>query len=483
MKIQELIEKIKTISEKRVLNIDTLPLVFNKDKTTLNVECVYCLLKTNPNITDFLRQRSRCRCKVYEHKPLNSIRVFSKVSDDYKIHKNAIKDEKLNIFLPLTDKYTYLRSKENKIITILSTKLMTLFSPNQDLIIYEEKSNEEEINLTKYVNKDGDIFISKFEFRKLKLRDDASQLLLDFLLAQYKTPILKIFNMNFNDQFKILKNKPLNIVNNIGELSIKPNNYGCNILNHFIHPILMKSHMNNKPSFEDVWNSKKLLKTIIDKTLTHSTKFNNNTLFNVYGYHFGRPYNFPASTAKALYDRYNAKKVLDFSAGYGGRLLGFWASNAQEYIGIDPNRNIPYSDMIKYFSTFCVKKAKIINEAAEDVDFSEFKEVDMIFTSPPYFDTEIYDDNDEKQSCNRYKEFEDWIDKFLFTVIRKSISVLKNNGIFSINIKDHTKYAIVDRMIKFIEELGLTKIEYIRFDHSKRYVSNTKYEYIYVFKK
>ena len=35
----------------------------------------------------------------------------------------------------------------------------------------------------------------------------------------------------------------------------------------------------------------------------------------------------------------NANKVLDTSCGWGDRLCGFYASNAKEYIGCDPNPN------------------------------------------------------------------------------------------------------------------------------------------------
>ncbi len=35
----------------------------------------------------------------------------------------------------------------------------------------------------------------------------------------------------------------------------------------------------------------------------------------------------------------NAKRVLDTSCGWGDRLAGFFASDAEEYYGCDPNPN------------------------------------------------------------------------------------------------------------------------------------------------
>ncbi len=88
---------------------------------------------------------------------------------------------------------------------------------------------------------------------------------------------------------------------------------------------------------------------------------------------------------------------------------------------------------------------------------------------------------DETQSAIRYPNFEDWINNFLFTSIRKCISVLSQNGYFIINIKDNNNYPIVKRMIDFIETFGLKKIKDIIFIHSKRHAINKTFEYIYVF--
>ena len=42
---------------------------------------------------------------------------------------------------------------------------------------------------------------------------------------------------------------------------------------------------------------------------------------------------------QAIYDITNAKTVLDTSCGWGDRLAGFFASDAEEYYGYDPNPN------------------------------------------------------------------------------------------------------------------------------------------------
>ena len=56
---------------------------------------------------------------------------------------------------------------------------------------------------------------------------------------------------------------------------------------------------------------------------------------------------FKPNVAKAIYHMTDAKKVLDTSCGWGDRLAGFYASDAEEYISCDPNPNT----FQKYYQT------------------------------------------------------------------------------------------------------------------------------------
>jgi len=48
---------------------------------------------------------------------------------------------------------------------------------------------------------------------------------------------------------------------------------------------------------------------------------------------------FKPNVAKAIYDMFKAETILDFSAGWGDRLAGFYASDyGKHYVGIDPRK-------------------------------------------------------------------------------------------------------------------------------------------------
>jgi len=175
---------------------------------------------------------------------------------------------------------------------------------------------------------------------------------------------------------------------------------------------------------------------------------------------------FKPNVAKAIYDYFKAETVLDFSMGWGDRLVGFFAANtAKLYVGMDPKvDNHPiYNEQAKAYQSWngwfdTEKRTDFIIDPAEDADLSKYEnKIDLVFTSPPYFNTEIYS-NEENQSCNRYKTIDDWNNLFLYKAIDNVWRTLKVGGHMLINIADvnHGKGGgymnICDRMIEYMEE-------------------------------
>lgn len=51
-----------------------------------------------------------------------------------------------------------------------------------------------------------------------------------------------------------------------------------------------------------------------------------------------------------------------FSAGFGGRLLGFWCSDAVKYDGIDPNTELDYNVFVHWLDESPEKQVKMITK-------------------------------------------------------------------------------------------------------------------------
>lgn len=264
---------------------------------------------------------------------------------------------------------------------------------------------------------------------------------------------------------KLMMNDFYSISNNnstLQENEILSNKCGIILLNAFTIDTMMNARRVNSITLYEMWSTylgkKQLWNYVFSKHKNNSdiTPF---SMVQAFSYIKSRVYNFPPTIAKTVYNHFNSKRVLDFCAGYGGRLLGFWcAKNTVEYIGIDPNTNIRYSDIINWITSNDKKKKtiKIIQRAAEDVNYKELGMFDTIFTSPPYYNLEIYSD-DESQSTSRYNSYVEWKNKFLNYTIRECESVLLKNGYLLINIKNIKRYKIADDMIEYIMSLNKFK--------------------------
>lgn len=165
---------------------------------------------------------------------------------------------------------------------------------------------------------------------------------------------------------------------------------------------------------------------------------------------------FKPSVAKALYEKHDARVVLDTSCGWGDRLAGFYATTCtQTYVGCDPNPDvfetykkqcIEYETLLgskfqivekdKYFCCKGIKTVEIYNLPSEDMNWNQYKNYfDFYFTSPPYYETERYaTDHASTQSWSRYPDFHTWKNNFFFKVNRLIWDTLKDDAFMMINI-------------------------------------------------
>lgn len=195
---------------------------------------------------------------------------------------------------------------------------------------------------------------------------------------------------------------------------------------------------------------------------------------------------FKPPVAKTMYDLYQAKKVIDISCGWGDRLAGFFSSDANEYYGFDPNENnyefyqkqcIEYERLLgdnspvlteydTYFECKGKKFVRIYKLPAEDAPYDNIPDdIDLVFSSPPYFATELYgkgSDSESNQSWSRYNNHEAWQNDFLHRVISLCWSRLREGGHLAINIIDANikgeRFKICDPMMDYMGTLSDAKL-------------------------
>ncbi len=199
------------------------------------------------------------------------------------------------------------------------------------------------------------------------------------------------------------------------------------------------------PGPQRTWESEKFMTSLMGSAYSLKLpKINRNVLRTMIGLRKYICAQFKPNVAKVLYDKLGSENILDFSAGWGDRLAGFYASETSEYyVGIDPRKeNHPiYEEQAEFYhkhmTVFEVqKKCDFIESPAEEVDFMGYKDFfDTVFTSPPYFNVERYS-YDETQSWVRHKEINEWNENFLQKTLKNLWCSVKSGGYLLVNISD-----------------------------------------------
>lgn len=203
--------------------------------------------------------------------------------------------------------------------------------------------------------------------------------------------------------------------------------------------------------------------------------------------------NFKAQNARTIAEYLCPKlwgNIYDYSAGYGGRLLGISISKLNyNYIGIDPNTET--FEYLGYLSSLLGNRATVIQATSQDY---EPENIDLAFSSPPYFNLEKYS-NEPTQCMVQFKTLDEWFEGYVVPTIRNIYKGLNNDGIFAANIADYyaeyksnrkTEFKIVDPWIEISEKLGFEHCKTIKMKINARPGSGNakeKFEGVYVFTK
>jgi hypothetical protein len=205
------------------------------------------------------------------------------------------------------------------------------------------------------------------------------------------------------------------------------------------HPHRFHARVGEQKNAIDVYEDERLLRIAIGHLLTYGLGWT--SLANVMTLTHGAqvPSNFRPGFACLLMRRFAepGSTVVDTSAGYGGRLVGFLASPCASYIGIDPATETHAANE-RLVADLCPpsKSVELICEAAEDVAPEQLKGcADLCVTSPPYFSKERYSD-EPTQSWKRYATGAEWRDRFLIPMLALQYAALRRRGVAVVNIAD-----------------------------------------------
>jgi len=170
-----------------------------------------------------------------------------------------------------------------------------------------------------------------------------------------------------------------------------------------------------------------------------------------------------------IYTKYNAKKVLDFCAGWGGAAVAASALNLDKYIGIEINTNLtnPYIKLIEYLNHKSKTEIEMYFDDALNINYDNI-EYDTVFTSPPYYFIQKYKNNIE------YKCKKDMDELFYKPVFKKTYDGLQKGGTYIINVCKEVYENVLQKLFGDAHEI---------FDLKKSKRQNDYTEIVYVWHK
>lgn len=120
--------------------------------------------------------------------------------------------------------------------------------------------------------------------------------------------------------------------------------------------------------------------------------------------------------------------LFDPCAGWGGRMLGT-VSSGWHYIACEPNTET-YRNLLELVEFLGIAdNVTLLNQPAEHFDYGSLRgKVDVVLTSPPYFNLEVYS-AESTQSYNKHKNYTEWKDQWLIPLIKECTSLLKPSGV------------------------------------------------------
>jgi|TARA_B110000093_G_C12970337_1_gene412025 hypothetical protein len=251
------------------------------------------------------------------------------------------------------------------------------------------------------------------------------------------------------------------------------NRLGCDLLDYYFFKNRLDTIGNKGIHFFDFlrdiekYKAKKYIQTL----LTFCEKNNRykdsdiRKYYYCYGLCFGRINGFKITNALQIYYKFNPTSIMDPFCGFGGRMTAAMIANIH-YIGIDLNPDLKngYDALRNDFSEKHESDVQILFEDSVNVDYSQYV-YDMVFTSPPYENIEVYKNSEKKTSI-------EW-ETFYETIFHKLWKHLQNGGVYAININESIYTKILLKLFGDAHEKILLK---------KSSKNNYK-EYIYIWKK
>jgi hypothetical protein len=248
---------------------------------------------------------------------------------------------------------------------------------------------------------------------------------------------------------------------------------GCKLLRSIQERPLLRAVVSGRPTFEQTWTSNGRFRAAL---LAQEDPQNYGKWALRKSFNYVIPSLFIPCVARTFYDEFarilgrTGLRVLDPSSGWGDRLAGAYCSGVvREYVGTDPNSDLfsGYAEIQRLMrgvnsagsegssSGGSPMSATLVMQGFETVaPLLPAGYFDVVFTSPPFFDYEVYSPNNPT--------YVDWNSQFYQPLVEHSMRLAKADGIVAFHIDDTTAGRVPEvirskAIAKFAVDVGFGK--------------------------
>ena len=250
---------------------------------------------------------------------------------------------------------------------------------------------------------------------------------------------------------------------------------GLKLCQHFFPNFFKISTWKGTGSFEKCWQDEELMNKVREWGLKSMSKLWMSWIRRAVYLAGGLPNSsfYRPHFAKQIIESYMPNRegfLFDPCAGWGGRMLGTVAAG-WKYAACDPNKET-YDNLQKLIAFLDIDdRVDIRNCPVEEHKYKD--EADIVLTSPPYFNLEVYDSN-INQSYYRFFEYDTWKERWFIPLLEESIQNLSENGYSCWNVMNFGKQDLVETVMNVHQQKGYELVGTVGFKSPLANIRNLK---------
>jgi hypothetical protein len=235
---------------------------------------------------------------------------------------------------------------------------------------------------------------------------------------------------------------------------------GCNLCSPFF-PNRYKAQWKGARSAFEAWHLEKTLRWAIRFQLDQGDPVLPHRVLRAVTMQHRTPSVFRPTVARWIYQTYChvGGRVWDPCSGYGGRLLGAHLAGVG-YTGTDVDPETVKGN--RELAAFLGSTAQVVQCPAER--FTPPDALDLVFTSPPYFDRERYSQEAAQSWKQHGSDLDEWLEGFLVPVIRSARDALKSGCPLILNVADLKERKSVIPLVDGVMRMAVR--EGFSYDHT-----------------